>query len=56
MGSSMNLLAHPPKPDRQSRLTAADWIEVALNSLVTSGIESVQITVLARALKVTRRD
>ncbi|MEO0748211.1 MAG: TetR/AcrR family transcriptional regulator [Pseudomonadota bacterium] len=50
----MNLLAHPPKPDRQPRLGAADWIEVALQSLVSGGIEAVQITALARTLKVTR--
>mgnify|MGYP001802830670 CR=1 FL=1 len=50
----MNLLAHPPKPDRQPRLNAADWIEVALKSLVSHGIEAVQITALARALNVTR--
>ncbi|MEL7012022.1 MAG: TetR/AcrR family transcriptional regulator [Pseudomonadota bacterium] len=50
----MNLLAHPPKPDRQSRLTAAHWIEVALQSLVSGGIEAVQITALARTLNVTR--
>ncbi|MEM6588975.1 MAG: TetR/AcrR family transcriptional regulator [Pseudomonadota bacterium] len=42
------------RPDRQSRLTAADWIEAALRTLVESGIEAVQITALARALKVTR--
>lgn len=42
------------KPDRQSRLTSADWIEVALHTLVENGIEAVQITALARALKVTR--
>ncbi|MEL7252705.1 MAG: TetR/AcrR family transcriptional regulator [Pseudomonadota bacterium] len=42
------------KPDRQTRLTAADWIEVALHTLVDRGIEAVQITALARALKVTR--
>ena len=54
MEPAMNLLAHPPKPDRQPRLGAADWIEVALQSLVSGGIEAVQITALARTLKVTR--
>ncbi|MEO0774582.1 MAG: helix-turn-helix domain-containing protein, partial [Pseudomonadota bacterium] len=42
------------KPDRQARLNAADWIEVALHTLVDRGIEAVQITALARELKVTR--
>ncbi|MEL7282204.1 MAG: TetR/AcrR family transcriptional regulator [Pseudomonadota bacterium] len=50
----MTLLASPPKPDRQPRLTAAHWIEEALRTLVTRGIDGVQITALARALKVTR--
>lgn len=48
------LLTAPPKPDRQIRLSAADWIEVALQTLVEHGIEAVQITALARRLNVTR--
>ncbi|MEO0752462.1 MAG: TetR/AcrR family transcriptional regulator [Pseudomonadota bacterium] len=50
----MTLLAAPFKADRQSRLTAADWIEEALRTLVNRGVGAVQITQLARALKVTR--
>ena len=50
----MILLAPPPKPDRQPRLTAAHWIEAALRTLVARGIDAVQITVLARTLNVTR--
>lgn len=50
----MTLLTAPLKPDRQSRLTSENWIEVALQKLVNEGIEAVQITALARALKVTR--
>ena len=50
----MTLLARPVQPDRQSRLTGDDWIQAALDLLVQDGIEAVQITVLARRLKVTR--
>ncbi len=54
MELEMTLLAPLPKPDRQSRLSAADWIETALSILVENGIDAVQITVLARRLSVTR--
>lgn len=40
--------------ERQPRLTGDDWVEAALELLVRDGIEAVQITVLARHLKVTR--
>ncbi|WP_338549870.1 TetR/AcrR family transcriptional regulator [Roseovarius phycicola] len=40
--------------DRNSRLTRDDWIEAAQTMLIDSGVEAVQITVLARALSVTR--
>lgn len=40
--------------DRNSRLTRDDWIEAAQTMLIDSGVEAVQITVLARALGVTR--
>ncbi len=50
----MTLLTAPLRPDRQTRLSAADWIEVALRTLVENGIEAVQITALSRALRVTR--
>lgn len=50
----MTLLTAPPKARRQPQLTAAHWIEAALQVLVTNGIEAVQITTLSRALKVTR--
>ncbi|MEO0370683.1 MAG: TetR/AcrR family transcriptional regulator [Pseudomonadota bacterium] len=50
----MTLLTAPLKADRNVRLTAADWIEIALKTLVKSGVEAVQIAALARALKVTR--
>ncbi len=39
---------------RQPRLTSDDWVEAALDALVTDGIDAVQITVLARKLGVTR--
>lgn len=47
----MTLLA-TAKPT--NRLTAADWIEAALQALKAGGIEAVQITTLAKALGVTR--
>ncbi|WP_198389350.1 TetR/AcrR family transcriptional regulator [Roseovarius faecimaris] len=47
----MTLLA-TPKP--ANRLTAADWVEAALQALKSGGIEAVQITTLAKALGVTR--
>lgn len=50
----MPLLATANRPDRQPRLTGADWIEAALGVLVEDGIEAVQITALARRLDVTR--
>ncbi len=40
-----------PKPHR---LSAEDWIACALQTLIESGIEAVQITALARRLDVTR--
>jgi len=40
--------------DRQSRLTRNDWIEAARALLLESGVDAVQITVLSRALGVTR--
>jgi len=39
------------RPDRLSR---EDWISAALRALVESGVDAVQITVLARTLGVTR--
>ena len=50
----MTLHAPPPKSDRQSSLSASDWIEIALTTLVEDGIDAVQITALARRLDVTR--
>ena len=41
-------------PDRQARLSAEDWLGAALDLLIRDGIDAVQITVLARALEVTR--
>lgn len=41
-------------PSKQDRLSRDDWITEALSLLVESGIETVQITVLARRLGVTR--
>ncbi|MEL7258896.1 MAG: TetR/AcrR family transcriptional regulator [Pseudomonadota bacterium] len=40
--------------DRNTRLTRDDWIEAAQTMLIDSGVEAVQITVLARTLGVTR--
>ncbi len=40
--------------ERPLRLTAADWIQAALEMLISDGIDAVQITVLARRLSVTR--
>ena len=40
--------------ERQHRLTGDDWVAAALELLIADGIEAVQITVLARKLKVTR--
>lgn len=39
---------------RNSRLTRHDWIDAAQKMLIESGVDAVQITVLARALGVTR--
>ena len=50
----MTLHATPRSTDRQPRLTGADWIEAALDVLVESGIEAVQITALSRQMSVTR--
>ncbi|MEM9844176.1 MAG: TetR/AcrR family transcriptional regulator [Pseudomonadota bacterium] len=41
-------------PAKQDRLNRDDWIAAALTLLVESGIDAVQITVLARNLGVTR--
>jgi len=50
----MTLHAPPRQPDRPPRLTAADWIETALEVLVIDGVDAIQITALARRLNVTR--
>jgi len=44
----------PSIAERPARLAADDWLEAALATLVSGGIEAVQITVLARDLGVTR--
>ncbi|MEO3417363.1 TetR/AcrR family transcriptional regulator [Roseovarius sp. CAU 1744] len=50
----MTLQSSTRTPDRQPRLTGDDWIEAALELLVSDGVDAVQITVLARNLGVTR--
>ena len=50
----MPLISNSATASRQPRLTAEDWIEAALSTLVKDGIEAVQITTLARHLNVTR--
>lgn len=50
----MALQTRSADTDRQTRLTAGDWVDAALETLIHEGIEAVQITVLARKLGVTR--
>ena len=50
----MPLLSAAQTTARQPRLTGADWVEAALDVLIETGIEAVQITALARQLNVTR--
>ncbi|WP_299850764.1 TetR/AcrR family transcriptional regulator [uncultured Roseovarius sp.] len=50
----MTLHSRRPQPDRQIRLTGDDWIQTALEMLISDGIEAIQITVLARKMNVTR--
>ena len=50
----MMLLSTKDKPKRTAQLGPDDWIGAALGLLVDAGIEAVQITALARKLKVTR--
>jgi len=50
----MTLLSTKDKPGRVARLGPDDWIGAALTVLVGEGVEAVQITALARKLKVTR--
>jgi len=50
----MALLTTPENPTTSARLTAPDWTECALTVLKEAGLEAVQITTLAKQLKVTR--
>lgn len=50
----MTAHAPTPKPDRHTRLAAADWVDAALGMLRENGIEAVQITAISRRLGVTR--
>ena len=50
----MTLLSTKGEPARTSRLGPDDWIGAALSCLIDGGIDAVQITTLARKLKVTR--
>ena len=51
MNRPLTMNAQDPTPPR---LGARDWLTAALNALTEGGIETVQITVLARTLGVTR--
>jgi len=48
------LLSTRDHPKRGAQLRRDDWIAAALALLISNGIEAVQITVLAKRLKVTR--
>ena len=50
----IELLSTKHRPKRAPQLQRDDWIAAGLAVLVVSGIEAVQITVLAKRLKVTR--
>ncbi|WP_162932987.1 TetR/AcrR family transcriptional regulator [Roseovarius sp. EL26] len=50
----MPLLSAPHATARPPRLNGADWVEAALGVLLQKGVDAVQITTLARQLKVTR--
>ncbi len=50
----IKLLSTKDRPKRAPQLQRDDWIAAGLEELVVSGIEAVQITVLAKRLKVTR--
>lgn len=50
----MKLLSTPDQDTREPQLRRNDWIVCALEMLVDEGVESVQITRLARVLGVTR--
>ncbi len=50
----MSLLSLQEKPDSPARLSASDWVRTGLVILSEQGIDAVQITALARKLKVTR--
>ena len=50
----MTLLSTKDKPARAPTLGPDDWVSAALSVLVDDGVNAVQITALARKLKVTR--
>ena len=50
----IKLLSTKDRPKRAPQLQRDDWIAAGLEELVVSGVEAVQITVLAKRLKVTR--
>lgn len=50
----IKLLSTKNRPKRAPQLQRDDWIAAALTALMEAGIEAVQITVLAKRLKVTR--
>ncbi|MEM7523964.1 MAG: TetR/AcrR family transcriptional regulator [Pseudomonadota bacterium] len=50
----MTLLSLPGRNDRPAPVSRADWVAAGLDVLLEKGVAAVQITLLARRLKVTR--